>query len=83
MNDNIKEIEQSYQDFINVQSFPCIGAKAALAKGGVNCMVAGHIACPTDDMRILDYLYAFTERFKTDRLKLQSSSDFPGTDSAH
>lgn len=46
------------------KEFACIAAKAALAKQQVQSMVVGHMACPKDDVSILEFLYAFTEDYR-------------------
>ena len=58
------QLKEAYIDFINQKTFPCIGAKAALAKEQVHCMIAGSMACPADDTAILDFLYDFTDSYR-------------------
>jgi FPC/CPF motif-containing protein YcgG len=55
---------EEYRSYLNDKAFPCIGAKAALAKGHVKCMVAGHMACPADDRSILQFLYDFVDEYR-------------------
>lgn len=57
-------IINQYLEYIDNDNFPCIAAKAALAKEQINCLVVGHMACPADDQRILDFLYEFVDRFR-------------------
>ncbi len=59
-----QQIKKAYFDFINDKSFPCIGAKAAMAKSQAHCMVAGNMACPADDESILNFLYDFTDYYR-------------------
>jgi FPC/CPF motif-containing protein YcgG len=65
VNDNNSYIAAEYIEFISNKVFPCIGAKAALAKNQVQCMVAGNMACPANDKDILDYLYEFTDSYRS------------------
>ena len=58
------QIKKAYFDFINQKTFPCIGAKAAMARSQAHCMVAGNMACPADDAGILNFLYEFTDRYR-------------------
>jgi len=58
-------IAAQFIEFITNKDFPCIGAKAALAKDQVHCMVAGNMACPASDKDILDYLYNFTDSYRS------------------
>jgi len=53
-----------YLSFLNDKAFPCVGAKAALARGQIKCMVAGHMACPKDDGAILQFLYDFVDSYR-------------------
>lgn len=57
-------IIQEYLAFIKADTFPCIAAKAALAKQQIKCMVADHMACPKDDKQILDFIYAFVDTYR-------------------
>lgn len=65
VNDDNGKIAAEFIEFISHKTFPCIGAKAALAKGQVQCMVTGNMACPASDKEILDYLYNFTESYRS------------------
>lgn len=53
-----------YLSFLNDKAYPCVGAKAALARGQIKCMVAGHMACPKDDGAILQFLYDFVDSYR-------------------
>ena len=57
-------IIQEYLAFLNEKAFPCVGAKAALAKQHIQCMVADHMACPKDDSAILQFLYDFVDEYR-------------------
>jgi FPC/CPF motif-containing protein YcgG len=58
------EIEENYHSFLNNRLFPCIAAKAALARQQIYCMVAGHMGCTRDDLTVLDFLYDFIEKYR-------------------
>ena len=60
-----ENIVAEFIEFISNKIFPCIGAKTALAKNQVQCMVAGNMACPSHDKDILEYLYNFTIRYRS------------------
>ncbi len=53
-----------YLSFLNEKQFPCIAAKAALARKNVKCMVVSHMACPQDDTEILQFLYEFVDDYR-------------------
>jgi FPC/CPF motif-containing protein YcgG len=57
-------IINEYLAYLNDKSFPCIGARAALARRQIKCMVAGHMACPKDDRAILRFLYEFVDDYR-------------------
>ena len=42
-------IIEEYLAFLRNKDFPCIGAKAALARQQAKYIVADHMACPKDD----------------------------------
>jgi FPC/CPF motif-containing protein YcgG len=64
MAEHKKNIEAAYFAFLNTKSFPCIGAKTALAKQQAICMVVDHMACPKDDSAILQFLYRFVDDYR-------------------
>ena len=59
-----RQVIEEYNRFIGQRLFPCIGAKAAIARKQVHCMVAGSMACPADDAAILKFLYDFTDSYR-------------------
>ena len=61
--DNQTRINE-YLAFLDAKDFPCIAAKAALSRQNVKCMVAGHMACPKDDLDILNFLYSFVDDYR-------------------
>lgn len=46
------ELEEGFLDHIGHADFPCVGAKAALAQGGLTLATAGLIASAADDARL-------------------------------
>lgn len=58
---------EEYLSFIDAKEFPCIAAKAAMAKENIECLVAGNMACPKDDHAILDFLYNFVDDYRTSK----------------
>ncbi len=58
-----------YKAFLQDKAFPCVGARAALARQHIRSMVAGHMGCPKDDRAILQFLYHFVDDYrKSDQL---------------
>lgn len=63
-----ENIVQEYLNFLRATDYPCVGAKASLARDQIKCMVATHMACPAADIQILEFLYAFIDDYrKSDR----------------
>lgn len=56
---------EEYKEYINNKEFACVAAKAALARQQIQCMVAGHMACPRDDAPILQFLYQFIDVYRS------------------
>ena len=65
MKEDNRSITAGFIDFISNKVFPCIGAKAALAKHQLHCLVAAHMACPASDNNILEYLYNFIDSYRS------------------
>jgi FPC/CPF motif-containing protein YcgG len=61
---NEEEIIKEWQAHLEDKAFPCVAAKAALAKEQLDVFVAGHMACPKDDTAILDFIYGFVDRYR-------------------
>jgi FPC/CPF motif-containing protein YcgG len=65
----MKEIETNsiideYFDYLKHKEYPCIGAKATLARQQIKCMLGGHMSCPRDDRAILKFLYSFVDDYR-------------------
>jgi uncharacterized protein len=83
---NEDTIIQAYRDFLGKKSFPCIAAKASLARDQVQCMVAAHMGCPADDERILSFIYGFVEHYRESKKLYHSAAVIfrgPSIDNEH
>ncbi|MDT0574663.1 guanitoxin biosynthesis heme-dependent pre-guanitoxin N-hydroxylase GntA [Croceicoccus sp. F390] len=49
-------LADQFEQFVRDQSFPCVGAKSALARGNLKMMVANSLLSGWDDLRIHDAL---------------------------
>lgn len=58
------EITAEYTSFINARDFPCVAARAAFARQNVKCLLVDHMACPKDDLVILNFLYGFIDDYR-------------------
>jgi FPC/CPF motif-containing protein YcgG len=63
----IKNITDEFFAYINNNAFPCIGAKAALARQTIKCIAVDHMACPKDDPAILQFLYEFVDVYRNSK----------------
>lgn len=74
------DLERRYIEFLGKKDFPCIGAKAALAKEQISIYVADHIGCPHQDRAILDFIYTFRENYHRDALYVSAAIIFAQPD---
>jgi len=58
------DIIEEYKEYLANKDFPCVAARAALARQQVKYFVAGHMACPKDDYLILQFLYQFINGYQ-------------------
>lgn len=54
----------TFKEMIYDKAFPCAVAKDALKKGNIKIFTAGHLECPVDDEKILEFIYGFTQQFR-------------------
>ena len=60
----INDCAEDYFTFLANKAFPCVAAKAALNRDHIRVFVADHMACPKDDMSIIDFMYSFVDEFR-------------------
>lgn len=53
-----------YLYHLQIKAFPCIAAHDAAKKSNVHCFVADHMACPKDDIDILEFLYKVIDAYR-------------------
>lgn len=58
------EIIESYHSFLRSSQFPCIAAKASLAKQQIHTIAVKHMGCQYEDAEVLDFLYQFVDDFR-------------------
>ena len=63
---NPEGIERLFIDWIDDAAYPCVGAKSALAKGGMKIIVCHSIASAWDDLRIHQALMAWPQEYRSD-----------------
>lgn len=59
-----EDIIKDFHSFIRNDSFPCIGAKAALAANNIRIMVAEYLGRPDGDKAILSFAYDFIKEYR-------------------
>jgi FPC/CPF motif-containing protein YcgG len=65
-------LETRFRALIAEASFPCVGAKSALARGGVQVIIARDIRSAWDDLRIHEALMAFAADYRARPSTFQS-----------
>lgn len=68
-------LKKQFFDFVDDESFPCVGAKAALARGEIYVHEFGSLAHASDDARLLGLLEEFVQligSFDADPAKVHS-----------
>jgi hypothetical protein len=59
-------LEEMLERHVSARDFPCVGAKAALAKNTLNVLAASRINSAWDDLRIHDGLLRFAAAYRED-----------------
>lgn len=70
--DQSHPLSERFLDFIADPQFPCVGAKAAAKREGVNFVVARDFRSGWDDLRIMPALLALAKRYAADPVPFQS-----------
>ena len=70
--DNDDNLAEQFRAFVADETFPCVGAKAALAKGSLQFIVARDLTSAWDDLRIYAALFNFVERYRAQPALFQS-----------
>ncbi|WP_448657889.1 guanitoxin biosynthesis heme-dependent pre-guanitoxin N-hydroxylase GntA [Sphingomonas sp. CJ99] len=62
-----RALEQRLFEYVEQRSFPCVGAKAALARGTLEVLACSSIDSAWDDVRIHDRLLQFAQEYRQDK----------------
>jgi hypothetical protein len=62
-----QNLSNEFRAFIDQVSFPCVGAKSALAKGTLEILIARDLRSNWDDRKIYDGLERIIEAYRSDR----------------
>lgn len=62
---NDHPLAERFRDAVRDPSFPCVGAKSALARGNMQFLIARDIRSAWDDMRIYPALFDFAADYRT------------------
>lgn len=71
-NDIDHPLAERFAAFIGDAGFPCVGAKAALNRDGIQFVVARDFGSAWDDLRILPGLLDLAKRYRADPVPFQS-----------
>lgn len=70
--DSSDPLAEAFRAFVQDPSFPCVGAKSAVARGQMAFVVARDIQSAWDDLRIYAALLGFAMRYREDPKLFQS-----------
>lgn len=73
---NTEHIKDGFFNRINSKSFPCVGAKAALARDHIESFMIEDMASSRDDENALQFLYSFVENYRRSPRKFHSAALF-------
>lgn len=77
-----RKLEQRLFEYVEQRSFPCVGAKAALARGTLEVLACSSIDSAWDDVRIHDRLMQFAQEYRQNKELYRSFAViFEGPDS--
>lgn len=65
-------LAEEFLQFIDAPGFPCVGAKAAVNRGGMRFVVARDFRSGWDDLRIMPALLDIARRYRQDPIPFQS-----------
>ena len=71
-NDRHHPLAERFAAFIERSDFPCVGAKAALNRDGIDFVVARDFRSGWDDLRIMPGLLDLAKRYRADPVPFQS-----------
>ncbi|GAC1574377.1 MAG: guanitoxin biosynthesis heme-dependent pre-guanitoxin N-hydroxylase GntA [Sphingomicrobium sp.] len=71
-NDIAHPLAARFAEFVADESFPCVGAKAALNRAGMRFVVARDFRSAWDDLRILPALFDVAKSYRADPYLFQS-----------
>lgn len=67
-------IIDNFHEFIGQDSYPCVAARAAMMRRQIPCLVVDHMGCPSQDRRILSFLYKFISAFRNAHTSFHSAA---------
>ncbi|MEO6434022.1 MAG: guanitoxin biosynthesis heme-dependent pre-guanitoxin N-hydroxylase GntA [Sphingomicrobium sp.] len=70
--DSAHPLATQFCDFVARRDFPCVGAKAALNRGGIRFVVGRDFRSAWDDLRVLPSLHAIAKDYRADPVPFQS-----------
>lgn len=75
------KIVRTFKTFLRRKTYPCLGAKSALARRALECLCADDIRHASDDQRIAERVQLFASNAQEDDVFLSLAVLFPGSPS--
>lgn len=72
--DEPQAIIEEYLAFLKNRKFPCVAARAAVARQQIKCMVVDHMGCPKDDQAVLQFIYDFVDAYRISKELFHSAA---------
>lgn len=74
-----EELVRAFKTFLSRRAYPCLGAKAALTRGALQCFCTEDISAGGDDQRITTRIQAFAAKAREDAVFVSLAVLFPGS----
>ncbi|RYY17026.1 MAG: YqcI/YcgG family protein [Chitinophagaceae bacterium] len=65
---------RAFMDLVKNITFPCIAARSAVKSGRIAIYEATHLACPADDIAILNFLYDYIDAYRESQDRFTSAA---------
>lgn len=73
-NNGSESIIEELKNFIVDETYPCVAARAAIARDHIPCFIADHMGCPKDDSAILEFINGFTKDYRNAQSTFHSAA---------
>ena len=77
--DRSQELVRAFKAFLGRKSYPCLGAKSALTRRGLQCFCANDVRHATDDQRVAERVQSFAVQARQDDVFVSLAVLFPNS----